>query len=102
MVKLKNLLLTVLKDITARIENDSMDCSNEQILATIEALGQLNLSKRLSKVESCQYMNMSRATFDSYVRLGIIPKGQKQQGFTELSWSQQDLDVSKIKLQKLK
>lgn len=35
---------------------------------------------------------VSRATFDNYVREGIIPRGEKVAGFKELSWSKKDLD----------
>lgn len=37
---------------------------------------------------------MSRATFDNYVRNGIIPKGIKRPGFKELSWDKKTLDAS--------
>ena len=48
--------------------------------------------KELSKVESANYIGVSRATFDNYIARGLIPKGTKRQGFKELSWNKQDLD----------
>lgn len=39
------------------------------------------------------------ATFDNYVRAGIIPKGKKEIDFNELSWSLKDFDG--IKLQRI-
>ncbi len=47
---------------------------------------------RMSKYQSCQYLNISRATFDNYVREGSLPRGEKESGFKELSWSKKDLD----------
>lgn len=38
-------------------------------------------------------------TFDNYVRAGIIPKGKKEIGFNELSWSLKDFDG--VKLQRI-
>lgn len=41
-------------------------------------------------------MHCSPATFDNYVRAGIIPKGKKEIGFNELSWSLKDFEGNKI------
>lgn len=42
----------------------------------------------MSKVQACDYLGVSRATFDNYVRDGV-----KQEGFKELSWNKADLDI---------
>ena len=47
----------------------------------------------MSKIAACDYLGISRATFDNYVRDGFIPKGRKDEGFKELSWSKIDLDI---------
>lgn len=47
---------------------------------------------RMSKYQACRYLNVSRATFDNYVREGKLPRGKKEAGFKELSWSKKDLD----------
>lgn len=52
-----------------------------------------NPDYRMSKVQACDYLGVSRATFDNYVRDGFIPKGVKQEGFKELSWNKADLDI---------
>ena len=46
----------------------------------------------MSKIQACDYLGVSRATFDNYVKNGWIPKGYKQDGFKELSWMISDLD----------
>ena len=48
--------------------------------------------KRLSKYAACEYLNVSRATFDNYVREGKLPRGKHEIGFKELSWSKKELD----------
>ena len=48
--------------------------------------------KRLSKYAACQYLNVSRATFDNYVREGKLPRGKHEIGFKELSWDKKELD----------
>lgn len=52
-----------------------------------------NPDYRMSKVQACDYLGVSRATFNNYVRDGFIPKGIKQEGFKELSWQKSDLDI---------
>lgn len=59
-------------------------------------------SKNLYKVElyllkimpyaACKYLNVSRATFDNYVRSGKLPRGEHEAGFKELSWNKKTLD----------
>ena len=48
--------------------------------------------KRLSKYAACEYLNVSRATFDNYVREGKLPRGKYEIGFKELSWSKKEFD----------
>lgn len=46
----------------------------------------------LSKYEACRHLNISRATFDNYVREGYLPRGKKKPGFKELFWVEKELD----------
>lgn len=46
----------------------------------------------MSKYAACRYLNVSRATFDNYVRADKLPKGNHEIGFKELSYSKKDLD----------
>ena len=84
---LKTLLLQLLNDIDSENSNISED-EQQQI---IELFQKIN-SKELSKIESANYIGVSRATFDNYIAKGLIPKGKKRQGFKELSWNKNDLD----------
>lgn len=59
-----------------------------------------DIKKRISKAYACEHiLHCSPATFDNYVRAGIIPKGKKEIGFNELSWSLKDFDG--VKLQRI-
>lgn len=90
MIKLiRKLLLDVVDDIDAGNSN----LTEEEALKAIETLKTFtNKDKRLSKYAACKYLNVSRATFDNYVREGKLPKGKHDIGFKELSWSIKDLD----------
>lgn len=48
--------------------------------------------KELSKVEACEYIGVSKSTFNNYISKGLIPEGTKRQGFTEKFWLKSDLD----------
>jgi predicted DNA-binding transcriptional regulator AlpA len=51
----------------------------------------LDKREELSKQQAYSYLGISRATFDSYVLQGIIPKGKHIEGFKELRWTKYDL-----------
>lgn len=84
---LRNLLQQIIDDIDSGNSNIS---ENEQLEA-IKFIQKIN-SKELSKIEAAEYIGVSRATFDNYVRKGLIPLGKKRQGFKEKSWNKQELD----------
>ena len=90
MIKIiRELLLDVIDDIDAGNSN----LTEEEALKAIETLKTFtNKDKRLSKYTACKYLNVSRATFDNYVKEGKLPKGKHDIGFKELSWSIKDLD----------
>lgn len=86
---IRNLLSKIIDDIDAGNSN----ISGEEALEVIATLKKYSdKSKRLSKYQACQYLNVSRATFDGYVREGLLPRGEKEAGFKELFWAQKDLD----------
>lgn len=86
---IRSLLLQIINNIDAGNSN----LSENEAIQTIEYLRELtDKEKRLSKYQACQYLNVSRATFDNYVKDGKLPKGKKQLGFKELSWAKKVLD----------
>ncbi len=71
---LKNLLKQWIDDIDSG--NTNIDESQQKEI--IELLQRYN-SKELSKLESADYIGVSRATFDNYIKNGWIPKGRKDE-----------------------
>lgn len=91
----------LLRRIADKIDEGSISSNPEETMQVMETIkGFVDKEKRLSKYEACQYLNVSRATFDNYVRLGKIPRGKHQAGFKELSWSEKDLDNAIKRLKK--
>lgn len=96
-------MLSIIKELLLKIIND-IDTGNSNLSAkeceeVIDYLSFIsNKNEKLSKYQACKYLNtckylnISRATFDNYVREGKIPKGRKQQVFKELFFYKKDLD----------
>lgn len=86
---IRNLLEKVVSDIDAGnsniTENDAME-----LVKIIQSYTDKTI--KVSKYKACQYLNISRATFDNYVREGNLPRGKKEAGFKELFWTVKDLD----------
>ena len=93
MLKLiKELLLKVIDSIDAGNSNITEE---EAIELTKVIQSYTDRDQKLSKYQACQYLNISRASFDNYVKAGILPKGKKEAGFKELFWVKKDLDAFK-------
>lgn len=95
-------MLRIIRDLLAKIV-DNIDAGNSNITES-EAIelakvvqSYTDKTVRMSKYQACQYLNMSRASFDNYVREGKLPRGKKEAGFKELFWTQKDLDEFKKK-----
>ena len=86
---IKNLLQKIISDLDAGNSNIT---ENEAIELAKVLQSYTDKTIRMSKYQACQYLNVSRATFDNYVRAGKLPRGKHEAGFKELSWSLKDLD----------
>ena len=86
---IRNLLQKILDDIDAGNSNISENDAVEIVKALSEYTRK---DKGISKYSACEYLKISRATFDRYVAEGKLPKGKKQLGFKELSWTEKVLD----------
>lgn len=92
---LKRCLLQIIDNIDAGNSYlDEDDC--EKLL---DDINHITISQnKYSVYQACSYLGISRATFDRYVKEGIIPEGRKQQGFKELFYLKKDLDDAKNKI----
>ena len=85
------LLTKLLRNIADRIDSGNSNMTDEELLSALETLEQYDTTARLSKDQSCSFLNISRSTFDALVRSGDIPRGKKIRGFKELFWTKSDL-----------
>ena len=85
------LIRSLLQKCIERIDAGNSNLSAEEEIKIIELLKKYtNKDRKLSKYQSCEYLNMSRANFDKYIREGKIPKGKKEAGFKELFWKERE------------
>ena len=88
------IIRTILQKFIDDIDAGNSNMSYEQEVEVLHLLQNIQdkEGEQMSKTAACDYLGISRATFDNNVRLGLIPKGEKRYGFKELSWRKQDLD----------
>lgn len=97
----KDLLKTTLQNVIDSLDVGNSDITNEQCLDIAEIINTMtNTRNKLSKYQACKYLNVSRATFDNWIRDGKISKGKKEQGFKELFWELKDLKAVKDDMNK--
>ena len=91
-------MLEIIRKLLVQIIND-IDTGNSNIreedeMKIIDLIKEYtDKDKYLSKYAACQYLRISRATFDNYVRDGKLPRGEHRIGFKELGWKVKDLDA---------
>lgn len=86
---IRSLLQKIIDDIDAGNSN----INEEDSIKIVKVLSEYTRKDNgISKYAACEYLNMSRATFDNYVRECKIPRGKHEIGFKELRWYKKDLD----------
>lgn len=90
---------TILQKFIDDIDADNTNLNYDQQCDIIKILSNVNIGQEneMNKTEAADYLGVSRATFDNYVRDGFIPKGKQIGKFKELRWYKSDLDMFLIK-----
>ena len=81
---------TLLKKLLDDIDAGNSNITEEEEHKIITMLSEIT-DNRMSKYQACQYLNISRATFDNLVRDGFLPEGIHQAGFKEKYWRRSDI-----------
>lgn len=94
LIALKNILVESINN----IETGNCNHTSAELDEIINFLTKMNRGiKSISKREACEkILHCSPSTFDTYVKLGLIPKGHKEANFKELSWSESDFDEAAL------
>lgn len=96
-----NIIREELVQALQRIDSGNSNISEDDQLELIKIFRKINTDE-LSKIESYNYLGISRGTFDNYIKKGIIPKGHKIQGINALVWNKYDLNKIKNELSRKK
>ena len=87
---IRNLLVKLIDDIDTGNSKITEE-EEEKIIAMLQQYSRKD--EGISKYQAAQFLGISRATFDNYVRAGRLPRGKHEAGFKELSWTRKDLDA---------
>ena len=79
-----------LRQLADAVDAGKFECDKEQMTQVVTQLAEFN-TEFLSKAQACDYLNISRSTFDKLIKEGKLPKGKKRMGFKELSWKKEEL-----------
>ena len=96
-------MLKIIREILQKfiddIDADNTNLTYQQQCQLIQVLSNVNAGQdnEMNKTQAADYLGVSRATFDNYVRDGFIPKGKQVGKFKELRWYKSDLDLFLIK-----
>lgn len=86
------IIRSLLQNCIDRIDAGNSNITEEEGMEVIDMLKRFtDKDRKLSKYQACDYLNISRATFDRYIKEGIIPKGKKEAGFKEIFFLESDL-----------
>lgn len=93
------LIKTLLQQYIDNIDANNTNLTFEQQCQVLKILSNVDIGKdnEMNKTDAADYVGVSRATFDNYVRDGFIPKGVKVGQFKELRWYKSDLDLFLMK-----
>ena len=93
------IIRTILQKWIDDIDADNTNLSYEQQCDLIRLMSNVDIGpeNEMDKTQAADYIGVSRATFDNYVRDGFIPKGRQVGNFKELRWYKSDLDLFLMK-----
>lgn len=89
-----NVLKTLLKQINNDIDSGNSNISEKEQEEVIDLIRTI-LSEDVSKIDAADIIGVSRATFDNYIKKGLLPEGKHRRGFKELSWNKHILNKFK-------
>lgn len=93
------LIRTILQKFIDDIDADNTNLNYQQQCNIIRILSNVDIGQdnEMNKMQAADYLGVSRATFDNYVRDGYIPRGKQIGHFKELRWYKSDLDLFLLK-----
>ena len=96
---MRKIIRAILQKFIDDLDADNTNIDYEQECEILRLLSNVNIGQEneMNKTQAADYLGVSRATFDNYVRDGFIPKGKQVGSFKELRWYKSDLDIYLMK-----
>jgi predicted DNA-binding transcriptional regulator AlpA len=96
---MRKIIRAILQKFIDDIDADNTNIDYEQECEILRLLSNVNIGQEneMNKTQAADYLGVSRATFDNYVRDGFIPRGKQVGDFKELRWYKSDLDLFLMK-----
>jgi len=85
---LMKMLSRQLRETADKIDSGSCELTQDEAMDLFSVISH----ESMSKAQVCKYLNISIGGLGHLVRTGIIPKGRKVLGYTELRWYKDELD----------
>ena len=74
------------------IDCGGSDFTDSEYMEMVDGINKIvNTERKLSKYQASEYLGISTATFDNWVRNGKLPQGKKEAGFKEKFWTKSQL-----------
>lgn len=92
---MRKIIRAILQKFIDDLDADNTNIDYEKECEILRLLSNVNIGQEneMNKTQAADYLGVSRATFDNYVRDGFIPKGKQVGSFKELRWYKSDLDL---------
>lgn len=96
---MRKIIRAILQKFIDDLDADNTNIDYEKECEILRLLSNVNIGQEneMNKTQAADYLGVSRATFDNYVRDGFIPKGKQVGSFKELRWYKSDLDLYLMK-----
>lgn len=96
---MRKIIRAILQKFIDDLDADNTNIDYEKECEILRLLSNVNIGQEneMNKTQAADYLGVSRATFDNYVRDGFIPKGKQVGNFKELRWYKSDLDLYLLK-----
>ena len=90
-----SIIRSLLQQHIDNIDTGNTNLNYEQQCKLLRIMSNVDIGQdiEMNKTEAADYIGVSRATFDNYVKDGFIPKGKEVGRFKELRWYKSDLDL---------
>ena len=95
MINYKKIVADYLREVADRIDGGNSNITEDEAMDIFHNIAH----EALSKEQAASFLHISKSRFDTLIREGKLPKGNKRRGFKELMWYKDTLEAYRSKLE---